>query len=118
MSACSKALASLGFLAGSVILSVNDVHAETRFTAGVALEKMQKREFISYVAGIVEGLAYARYRKDNVAGSTDASGMSCIYDWYYGDDSVILTVQDAFKRYPDHFPSNIIAVMIKRKCGE
>ena len=67
-----------------------------------------------FMAGIVEGLAYARFRSDNK--STD--GMACIYDWFYGDVRSSLTILDAFAAFPDRMPGAIIGALTKRECGE
>lgn len=85
-------------------------------TAGVVLERMEGREFIAYVSGVVEGIAYARYKQDSQNGQPNAHGMTCIYDWFYRDDRLIFSIQKAFAKYPDHFPGTIISVMAEREC--
>lgn len=51
----------------------------TDLTAGVVMEKMTSEQRPSYIAGVVERLAYARYAKDGKADQ----GMKCIYQWFY-----------------------------------
>ncbi|WP_186388786.1 hypothetical protein [Stappia sp. TSB10P1A] len=92
----------------------------TNMTAGVVMEKMPARERAAFVMGIVEGLAYARFRKDTIAaGSKDERGMTCIYDWFYKDTAVSFARVDAvFRQHTGHFPSTLLAVMVKEACGE
>ncbi len=94
--------------------------ADTAMTAGVVLEEMPVRERSSYVMGIVEGLAYSRFRKDtHAAGQNDETGMKCVYDWFYRDSMKSLDlIEAAFRKYSDHYPSVLLAVMIKKECGE
>lgn len=89
-------------------------------TAGVVLERMPSKELLVYISGIIEGLAYARFRKDTIAaGENDETGMNCIYDWFYGDDMASFgTIEAAFRRYADHYPSVLLGAMIKQECGE
>ena len=96
-----------------------NTRAETPLTAGVVLEKMPSNEFVVYVAGIVEGLAYARFRKDTVAaGKKVEKGMSCIRNWYHGNDNAILNIESAFRKYKQYAPWIVIAAMVKKECGE
>lgn len=69
---------------------------------------------------LVEGLAYARFRKDTLAtGSKDETGMKCIYGWFFAkQESVISDVEAAFSKYADHIPAVIAATMLKKECGE
>lgn len=66
-----------------------------------------------YVAGVVEGLAYARYVSDGK--TTD--GMGCIYDWYYKTDGTFEVVLDAFGRFPDHTAGAVMAALVNKECG-
>ena len=82
-------------------------------TAGVIMEKMPQTERYPFVAGIVEGLAYARYARDN----KQVSGMECIYKWFYGKKDRIQDVYQAFNRFKDHTPGAIVAAMVVKECG-
>jgi len=90
--------------------------AQTKFTAGVVLEKMPQEERHAYVAGVIEGLAYSRYVKDN----PDETGSSCIYDWYYKNttDRWVKTILPTFVKHKDKPVGVIIYVLTKRECGE
>jgi hypothetical protein len=109
-------------LSGLVIAAVVGIHpAQAQdMTAGLILEKMQPEERFAYINGIVEGMAYARFRKDTIAtGSKDEAGMKCIYGWYYtGDGKTHARIEAAFRKFSDHMPSVIIGTMVKKECGE
>lgn len=92
----------------------------TEMTAGVIMKEMPTRERAAYVMGIVEGLAYARFRKDTeAAGAKTVTGMRCIYDWLYKDTKAGFDrIEAAFSKFPDHFPSTLLATMLKKECGE
>ena len=89
-------------------------------TAGLILKEMPTKERYAFAAGIVEGLAYARFRKDSIAaGSKVETGMKCITNWFYSEGSkTMLRIEEAFGSYPDYPPSAVIAVMAKKECGE
>lgn len=88
-------------------------------TAGDVLKEMPANEFVVYVAGMIEGFAYARFRKDTLeAGERVETGMQCIRDWYLTNPEIMLTVEDAFRQYEQHSPSVVLAAMLKRECGE
>lgn len=111
MAAASAFLLSLGISAPA---NAQDM------TAGLILEKMQPEERFAYVNGIVEGMAYARFRKDTIAaGSKDEQGMKCIYDWFHkGDGSTYAMLDATFRKNARHMPSVIIATLLKKECGE
>lgn len=80
---------------------------------------MPANELAVYIAGIIEGLAYARFRYDTLkAGRNDETGMTCIRRWYYDDTKSLLTIEDAFRRYKDQLPWVVVALMVKKECGE
>lgn len=88
--------------------------------AGYVVEKMETKEQFAYISGIVEGMAYARFRKDTIAaGSKDERGSNCIYDWYHTDSrKTHASIFATFRNNPEQLPTVIIALMIKRECGE
>ncbi|CTQ58135.1 hypothetical protein LA5095_01947 [Roseibium album] len=85
-------------------------------TAGDVLDKMSAEQSASYINGVVEGLAYARWLKDR----PDQTGMRCIYDWNYGEDSEVNTQRllTWFEQQPDKPVGALVHVMIKKDCGE
>lgn len=91
----------------------------TDLTAGVILKEMPSKEFVAYVTGMVEGMAYGRFRKDTLAaGQKVETGMQCIRDWFHGDAKTILAVEDAFRKYADYTPWVVLGAMVKKECGE
>ncbi|MBN9033811.1 MAG: hypothetical protein J0I23_28870 [Rhizobiales bacterium] len=102
-------------LAGSLVFSMQGTaFAEQQFDADKVMNQMSADERISYIAGVVEGLAGARYMKDG----KKSEGMNCIYDWFYEDKSTLRTIHDAFGKYPTYPPGSIMDVLVKQKCGE
>lgn len=84
----------------------------TDLTAGVVMEKMSAEERNAYLAGVAEGLAYARYLDDGK--KTD--GMRCIYEWFYKDGTRV-KIHDAFERFSDYLPGAVMAAMVEKECG-
>ncbi|MFG1342498.1 hypothetical protein [Xanthobacter autotrophicus] len=78
------------------------------------MKELGATERYSYIAGVVEGLAVARYLKD----SKKPAGMNCIYDWFYDDKKTIDAIYVAFGQYPDFPPGAVIAALAKQKCGD
>lgn len=107
-------------LAASIISLVTGAQATAAdLTAGVVLKEMPSKEFVVYVTGLVEGMAYARFRKDTLAaGQKVETGMQCIRTWFHGDTKTILAVEDAFRQYADYTPWVVVGAMIKKECGE
>lgn len=114
-----KAKAGLSGLLIAVAMGVHPSYAQA-MTAGVVLDKMSSDELFAYVNGMVEGMAYARFRKDTLAaGSRDEAGMACILDWYWkGEGNTPSRIEAAFRQHKEHMPSTIVGTMIKNECGE
>jgi hypothetical protein len=101
--ACSIVLVVLG--------STNVAHAQT---AGDVLDKMPAEQQASYVAGVIEGLAYARFLRDK----PDETGMQCIYDWYYGSGAEKWgEIEQWFRRHADKPVGPLVHVLTERECG-
>jgi len=89
--------------------------ASLELTADDVMNKMSATERNAHIAGIVGGLAYARFLRDR----PDETGMSCIYDWYYASDAARLgQITQWFERHPDKPVEPLLYVLIKRECGE
>lgn len=82
-------------------------------TAGVVMEKMSAGDRYLYIAGIVEGLAHARFVKDN----KETKGRSCIVQWFYDDKATIQKIYEAFERYPGTLPGAVVGALAATKCG-
>lgn len=84
-------------------------------TAKDVLNKMNDDERFSYLAGIADGLAQARWMKDK----PDDTGMKCIYDWYYkGGKRKFNQVYGLLELHPEKPTNAIMYVLIKKECGE
>lgn len=90
----------------------SDAPAQT-MTAGVIMEKMDGRERYTYVAGVVEGIAHARFIKDN----KDTKGRACINAWFYDDKDTIQKIYEAFQKYPGVLPGAVVGALAATKCG-
>lgn len=84
------------------------------FTAGAVVERMDASERYTFIAGIIEGLAYARFVSD---GKSEEPGMRCIYTWFYEEDGSANKIVAAFKAFPDHLPGAVTAALAQRRCG-
>lgn len=111
--AVSGALTALAITAGA------PAKAED-FTAGIVMEKMKPDERFTFLSGVIEGLAYARYVKDGK--TTD--GMGCIYDWFYSEGDfadqsteAIDQIELAFLKYKDYTPGALVGALIIKRCG-
>lgn len=97
----------------ATVLGVLPAQSQTEFTAGVVLDKMPPGERYIFIAGIVEGLAHARYEADG----RDTAGRSCIYRWFYEDKSAIDHIEQAFGIYRDRLPGSVVGALIQMRCG-
>ena len=109
-------------LGSSLLLPIVTSEAEaTEFDAGVVMQKMTGDERAWYIQGVVEGLAYSRYERDNqhVEGEAKVvTGMNCIYDWFYEKPHTIDLIYAAFGRFPNYTPAAIINNLVKQTCSE
>lgn len=87
--------------------------AQTDFTAGVVMTKMESQQRVAFVAGVVEGLAHARYMRDGKS----TTGRSCIYGWFYDKQDRIDEIFEAFNRYPDALPGHVVGTLAATECG-
>ncbi len=76
------------------------------------MEKMAPQDRVPYISGVVEGLAYARYLRDE----KQTAGMKCIFDWYQKGKDTIDVIYTAFGKYPDYPPAAIIDVLSRKAC--
>ena len=100
------------FIILGMLVAETNIAKASELNAGFVLNKMNADEQVSYVAGVVEGLAYSRYLRDK----PDQSGMKCVYDWY-ARESVTRQVDQWFKRHPDKPVGVLLNVLIKKECG-
>jgi len=97
-----------------MVAGVNISNA-SELDAGAVLNKMKEDERFGYVSGVIEGLAYSRWQRDK----PDQTGMKCIYDWYYKNNSKRWenTIIPVFEKYQDKPVGAILYVLTKKKCG-
>ena len=83
-------------------------------TADDVLNKMSADQRISYIDGVVEGLATSRW----IADKPDATGMQCIYEWYYQKptDAVWNKVVQWLERHPEQQVGVLMHVLIGKEC--
>lgn len=97
-----------------VMLGCVDSRQVEAQTAGDVIGKMNPDQRWNYIAGVVEGLAFARWTKDK----PDKTGMKCIYDWYYqGDKRNFNRTMTWLERHPDKPVGGLLYVLIKKDCG-
>ncbi|OXT02742.1 hypothetical protein B7H23_07670 [Notoacmeibacter marinus] len=99
--------------AASIALSLAVAPASAQ-TAGDIMSKLEPEKRYSYVTGVIEGLAIARYQNDK----PDVTGMKCIYDWFHSDAKRQWEViRTWFERHPDQSPGALLFVLTKKECG-
>lgn len=82
-------------------------------TADDVLTRMTDDERFAYISGVIEGLAAARWAAER----PDSSGMTCIYDWYFGEnDEVHLTTTEWLARNRDQRVGLLMYVLTQREC--
>ena len=102
------------FLFLSCVVGVSSsAFGQTELTTGVVMERMDPNDRAAYIAGIVEGLAYARFLRDG----RQTAGMACINNWFYGHDGAIDQVYVAFGQFPDYPPGAVLSVLLDQVCG-
>lgn len=105
--------AQVALLLSSPLIAAPSEAVATEFTAGVVMEKMAGGERYTFVSGIVEGLAYARFIRD---GKNEA-GMKCVLDWFHGNNKVAMDdIEILFAKYPAYPPAPIVSTLAERKC--
>jgi len=98
-----------------ILTGTNISHAQT-INAGFVMNKMNADQQVSYIAGVVEGLAYSRYLRDKPS----QEGMNCVYKWYAnntGGAKKRQKMETWLGRYPDKPVGVLLHVLIKKDCG-
>ena len=99
-----------------LMLGVENAAQAEKLNAGVVMDKMTSEQRVSYVSGVIEGLAYARFVRDKPS----EKGMKCIYDWFYKDNAELWKTKlfPMFDRHRDKPVGVILYVLAKKECGE
>lgn len=89
-------------------------HSKT-INAGFVLEEMSSDQQVSYITGVIEGLAYSRYLREKPS----QKGMKCVYSWFESDSwaNKWKRIDAWFSRHPDKPVGVLLYVLIKKKCG-
>ena len=84
-------------------------------TGDEVMNKLSAAERVSYLTGVMEGIAQVWYVTDK----PDRTGFDCIYDWYYKDtEQRSKLVRTWLTRHADNSASALLYVLIKKECGE
>jgi len=87
----------------------------TDLNAGYVLDKMNNDQMVSYVSGVIEGLAYSRFLRDR----PNEDSMNCVYRWHKNRGKEgWLKMEAWFRRHPDKPVGVLLHVLIKKECGE
>lgn len=82
-------------------------------TAAVVMRDWTAQQRSMFLAGVVEGLAQARYEQDD----KNPAGAKCIYDWFYsGGEDALRQVYDAFAANANSAPAAVVSALVKREC--
>lgn len=89
-------------------------------TSGALMRDKPVGERTSYIIGVADGLAFARFRKDTLTkGERDEEGMNCILGWAHeGGLGWLLEIETALEAYPEEYPITVIAALARQECGE
>ena len=98
----------------AMAVNASPLSAQEAMTAGSLGDHFTNREESAYLAGVIEGLGYARFLKDD----KDETGMKCIKDWFYDGEGTQAKILDAFDLYPDYPVGPILWALSKQQCGE
>lgn len=83
--------------------------------ARFVLNEMNQDQRVSYVEGIVDGLAYARFLRDR----PDETGYLCVINWYQTDsEEKWRLVKKWLARHANKPVPVLMHIMIKKECGE
>ena len=97
-----------------MFVTITSTTGARAFTADDVLNKMNADQRISYVNGVIGGLAYARWLKDK----PDQSGMQCINKWRYNNGTETWKRITAFMNlHLDKPVPALIHVLAEQECG-
>lgn len=89
------------FAAPAAAISADDV-----------LNKMEKKERLGYLTGLVDMLSYQAVLAGNRARA------ECIHDAFYVNKSVWDQLIDLLGQYPDKAPEGLVVVLTNRACSK
>lgn len=84
-------------------------------TADDVLNKMDSDQRYFFLAGLIEGMGYARFLREK----PETTGSKCIYNWYFeGGEANKRKIKTWFERHLDKPASTLLYVLVKKDCGE
>ena len=95
-----------------MILSIAQQAQAQNLDADFVLNKMTSDQQVSYVEGVIEGLAFSRWQRDK----PDRAGIQCIYKWSDSKDKWP-KIEQWFARHPDKQVGPLLYILIKKECG-
>lgn len=97
-----------------MILAGSQQAQAEKVDAGFVLNNMDAKHRSGFIAGIIEGLAYARFLRDK----PDEKGMRCVTGWFYKDTAKRWkTIKVVFAKHPDKPPTVLLHLLVKKECG-
>lgn len=94
------------------LVSDTPISQAEQLNAGAILNNMSAVERFTYLSGVIEGLAHARFVADG-----GATGRACLHAWFYDTPESRRKLEAAFARYPNEYAAPIILALTKRQCG-
>lgn len=80
------------------------------------MKEMNVDQQVSYIAGVIEGLAFSRYLRDK----PNQKSMNCVYGWYAdntGSAKKRQKMEAWLAKHPEKPVGVLLHVLIKKKCG-
>lgn len=100
---------------GSMMMFSSFVPSAHALTAGDVFSKLGKKQQYSYVAGVVEGLGYARFLRDK----PNETGSTCIYNWFYkGGGERWDEIKKWFEKHNEKSAPTVLNAMVRKSCGK
>ena len=88
-------------------------HAQAQnLDADFVMNKMTSDQQVSYVEGVIEGLAFSRWQRDK----PERTGIQCIYRWADRKDKWP-RIEQWFARHPTRQVGPLLYILIKKDCG-
>lgn len=110
----SKSSLISAMISGMIITdAINNNTRAQNLDADFVLNQMNSDQQVSYITGLIEGLAFSRWQKDK----PDDAGIKCVYAWGNKPDKWE-KIEQWFSRHPTRQPGPLLHVLIKRECGE
>lgn len=97
-----------------IVYNAQEAVSGEKLDAGFVLNQMDEQNRSGFIAGVIEGLAYARFLRDK----PNEDGMRCVTNWFYTDTAKRWeTIKVVFARHHDKPPAVLLHLLIKKECG-